>query len=315
MAYDKEIFSYNDLCKFIYKSEDPILKQLFDTIKTSNFELIMRELELCKKIMKSFNADDELINKIDESEFKLKFELINAVKEMHPRHVFTISETKSDICAKFLNPFLQNGGKIFSTNYDILLYWILMRNENIKSNDGFGRFKIEEGQDNQEAIYSDLIWGENKNGQNTFYLHGALPLFDTGIEIIKEQYSKVSNEYILEKIKERINKLQYPIFVTAGNGEEKLNHIMHNKYLSNCYDSLCSIKGSLVSFGFNFGSYDEHIIEAINKAAMKSDYNNKLWSIYIGVYNDDDIKHIESIKDKFKCKVHIFDSNTAHVWE
>ena len=90
---------------------------------------------------------------------------------------------------------------------------------------------------------------------------------------------------------------------------------MHNRYLTNCYESLCNIRGSLVTFGFNFGKYDKHIIEAVNKAAK---FGRKkppiLWSVYIGVYSEDDRNHIESIEDEFHCKVHIYDASTANVW-
>ncbi|WP_369426305.1 DUF4917 family protein [Aeromonas veronii] len=90
---------------------------------------------------------------------------------------------------------------------------------------------------------------------------------------------------------------------------------MHNRYLTHCYESLCNIDGSLVTFGFNFGSYDHHIIDAINVAAKQGRRaGNKLFSIYIGVYSDDDRKHIERIQSKFKCKVNIFDAKTANVW-
>ena len=90
---------------------------------------------------------------------------------------------------------------------------------------------------------------------------------------------------------------------------------MHNKYLTFCYDKLSTITGSLVTFGFNFGEYDEHIIEAINKATkFRAEDGGKLFSIYIGVYSDANIKHIESIRNKFKCKVNLFDSKTAEIW-
>ncbi len=45
---------------------------------------------------------------------------------------------------------------------------------------------------------------------------------------------------------------EYPIFVTAGDGQMKLKHILHNQYLTYCYESLCNAEGSLVTFGFNF---------------------------------------------------------------
>ena len=69
----------------------------------------------------------------------------------------------------------------------------------------------------------------------------------------------------------------------------------------------------MVTFGFNFGKYDNHIIKAINKAADRKP-PNKLWSIYIGVYSDEDRRHIEKNEGKFKCKVHIYDAKTAPVW-
>ena len=49
--------------------------------------------------------------------------------------------------------------------------------------------------------------------------------------------------------------------------------------------------------------------------AARQDITKKLWSVYIGVYSEDDKKHIESIESKFKCKVHIFDSKTAKIWD
>jgi hypothetical protein len=70
-----------------------------------------------------------------------------------------------------------------------------------------------------------------------------------------------------------------------------------------------------VTFGFNFGEYDQHIVKAINTAAKQGRRaSSKLWSIYIGVYSPEDHSRIESIEKHFKCKVHIFDAKTANVW-
>ena len=90
---------------------------------------------------------------------------------------------------------------------------------------------------------------------------------------------------------------------------------MHNKYLAYCYETFSTITGSLISFGFNFGEYDEHIIAAINKASnFSKDRDGKLFSIYIRIYSDADLKHIESIQKKFKCPVRLFDAKTVKVW-
>ena len=319
MSYDKGIFSYNKLAEFLNNLDNPVLQQLFEIIKTSNFELLMEQLENVARIAEVFGADKKVVDKIHDATSILKQSLIEAIKELHPEHVFAISEEKSRACAGFLNSYLSENGNIFTTNYDLLLYWVLMRNDLDQKGDGFGR-EAEESDEwipEDEIQWSELRWGKNKDSQSIFYVHGALHLFDAGIDVIKEEYT---NEHVLlENVKARMKRKEYPIFVTAGNGAEKLSHIRHNRYLSNCYDELSSLSGSLVCFGFGFGPYDEHIIGAINKACKKRKDENDKWipflnSIYIGVYSDEALKHIQSIEKKFKCKVNLFDARTVNVW-
>ena len=318
MAYDKDIFSYNALSKFIENTGDPLIRDLFERFNTKNFELIMQQLDNFCEIADIFSEDVTLVPKIKAASEALKNSLIDAVKELHPEHVFKVPEEKSQACIKFLQQFIDKGGLVFSTNYDLLPYWVLMRNSAQNAIDGFGR-DLETDLDSGEYIdpndleYSELRWGKYKKEQTIFYLHGTLPIFDTGINIVKVEYD--SEHFLLQNVKERIDKKQYPIFVTAGNGKEKLTHIMHNKYLSYCYDRLCNVQGSLITFGFNFGEYDTHIIDAVNVAAkMGRKVPDRLWSIYIGVFSDNDLNHINEIKDQFKCKVTPYNARTANIW-
>ena len=314
VSYDYKIFSYNALSTFIENTNDKLLKELFKGLKTKNFEMIMQELNNFIIIANLFKSDKNLIKNIKQTKEKLKTNLIEAVKTLHPEHVFKIPEEKSKLCSSFLEKFLSNDGYIFSTNYDLLLYWILMRNDIQNKTDGFGRALLNEPDeyvpDWEEEFSNELLWGIHKENQTIFYLHGALPLFDTGVNVIKEVYD---GEYLLSNIKTRMDKDEYPIFVTAGNSNEKLQQIKHNQYLTYCYDRLCQIDGSLVTFGFSFGENDEHIISAINKA-HKRPYESRLYSIYIGVYNENDLKYIESIENKFHCKVNKWNAKTANIW-
>lgn len=317
MAYDSKIFSYNALHKFIEELDDELLSKLFEIVKTKNFEVVMQQLDNFAELIQVFGSDKELHKKVSEASDHLKRSLIDAIKKLHPEHVFKISDEESQQCAQFLSTYLNNGGSIFSTNYDILLYWVFMRNKIKNHIDGFGRDREDDADDpDREPEYSELRWGKYKSEQNVYYLHGALPIFDQGIDIIKEEYD---GNYLLEKIEDRLNNSEYPVFVAAGNGHEKLNHIMHNRYLCHCYEALTNIEGSLITFGFNFREYDHHIIDAINKAAKKKKVNDKwrqLYSVYIGVYTDDDKRHIQSLIDAelFKCKVNIYDAQTAKIW-
>jgi hypothetical protein len=307
MAFDKSIFSYNALFDFVTSKKDVLINKLFNAIKTKNFELVMQQLDTTLALLDTFGAEKKLKEKISD--------LLNAIQSLHPEHVFKVPEERSIACANFLNEFLATGGHIYTTNYDLLLYWVLMREGVNDPVDGFGRdvLNIDEVMKGEDKELSDLLWGPNVDRQNIHYLHGALHLFDTGTEILKEEYSW--DAYLLENIKSRLECGNYPIFVTAGNGLEKLEHIRHNRYLTHCYDQLSQLDGSLVTFGFNFGTYDEHINDALNRAAhVQSKMPPKLWSIYIGVYSDSDIEHINSIKNKFRMKVNIYDAKTANVW-
>jgi hypothetical protein len=315
MAYDPDIFSYNALHDFISNLDDKDLSTVLGVIETKNFEVIMQQLDNFVALIEALDGDPDLKLKIESASEKLKKNLLSAVKALHPAHVFAVPEEQSLACSAFLSKFLTTGGSIYSTNYDLLLYWILMRNEIANHTDGFGRDleNSDEFPKPEDQEWSELRWGRNRETQNVFYLHGALPFFDTGVEIVKEEYD--SQHYLLDKISGRMESGEYPVFVTAGDGTQKLSHIRHNQYLSNCFDSFSSINGSLVTFGFNFGQHDEHIIEAINIAAKQGRKKfPKLLSIYIGVYSDEDRQHIEQISNQFMCKVRIFDASSVNIW-
>lgn len=314
MSYDKDIFSYNALSDFISNSEDELLEKLFSIINTSNFELIMSQLDIFYKLAVELVEDQKLAENILTARDSLKGKLVDAISGLHPEHVFKIPEEKGKNCAFFLKEYLDKEGHIFTTNYDLLLYWVLMRNQSNLKNiiDGFGREYIEkdEFENNFEPEFGDLEWGPNQHEQKVHYVHGALHIFDAGVSIIKEIFD---GDYLLDNVKKRIDNKEYPVFVTAGDGNQKLEHILHNQYLDYCYKRLSSISGSLVTFGFHFGKHDHHIIEAINRA-NKQDMDNRLWSLYIGVYSKKDLDHIQAIKSEFNCKVNLFDAKTVNIW-
>lgn len=282
-------------------------------IETKNFEVVMQYLDQFSALIDAFGGNADLKNRVDTASSKLKASLLDAVQALHPEHVFKISDKQSKACAQFLKTFLNTGGSIYSTNYDLLLYWVLMRNDIGGHVDGCGRELLnpDEVEKGDEQEWSELLWGKNRDEQNVFYVHGALQFFDTGVSVVKEEYDAYS--YLLQKITARMENGEYPIFVTAGDGRQKLTHIMHNRYLTYCFDALCEASGSIVTFGFGFGAQDEHIIDAINAAARRPP-KDKLWSVYIGVYSEEDQKHIEHIAGKFKCKVRIYDAKTVKVW-
>jgi len=316
VAYDNSIFSYNALFNFVSSLNDPLLSRVLGAMKTKNFELMMAQLDAFSALLEVFDSDPALKAKVAAANEGLRRSLIAAINSLHPEHVFKMSDEQSTTCARFLNRFLETGGSLFTSNYDLLLYWVLMRQNIPNACDGFGREllnPVEFENRTEEANWSELRWGPNKSQQNVFYVHGALPLFDTGTEVEKEQYD--SNGYLLENINARIEAQHYPVFVTAGSGDDKVAQIRANPYLADCYEHLCNIDGSVVTFGFGFGDSDLHIIEALNRAThFPSKSPPKLWSVYIGVFTEADIERAATVEKLLHCKVHTYDAKTAKIW-
>lgn len=321
-SYSSTIFSYNALANQLRNSSDKDLINLFDTLKTDNFEEIMSKLDTAISIIDNYQQDKKLLIKLNEDKKKLRLELIKNIEEMHPEKVFSVTDENTNSCYDFIEPFFKGNNSIISTNYDLLLYWVTMRKSDYYTNqkktppfcDGFSYSRIDTEDrfaKKELKIMEDFLTWKPVNKQNIFYLHGALHLFDKKTSILKEQYK--DEKFLMNKIRSRMAKDEYPIFVMAGNGDEKLKHILHNQYLSNCYHHLTNISGSLITYGLRFGESEKHIIDAINKASQR--YENSLESIYIGVYNDEDISHVESIKNKFALKVNTYDVKTIKLWK
>ena len=121
MSYDPDIFSYNALHNFIANLDNDLTNKLFEIVKTKNFEVVLQQLENFCELIDAFGSDTELLERVRGASDGLKKSLIDAIGKLHPEHVFKVSEGESACCAQFLSTFLENGGNIFTTNYDILL--------------------------------------------------------------------------------------------------------------------------------------------------------------------------------------------------
>jgi len=58
IAYDKDIFSYNALSRFISNSDDETVKRVFEVYNTQNFESIMQQLNNMVDVLRILTAPD-----------------------------------------------------------------------------------------------------------------------------------------------------------------------------------------------------------------------------------------------------------------
>jgi hydroxymethylpyrimidine pyrophosphatase-like HAD family hydrolase len=298
-------FNYASLFQEFLKKRTPNEREIFKSFATHNFELIQETLLSAKKVNKIFDiAKND--RKIDGAIKALKDGLIESIRNNHP----TYSQTNKNQLQQ-LSIQLNNFGDIFTLNYDLFLYHIIML------------IKDESQKRNEEASYSDYFWGKYNDQPEQFkqfmdydeylrnhvyYLHGALFLFKIPPDTLKLRRGGAPKE-LIEMIGEVITRGIMPLFVSEGKYKEKLEAIKRSNYLSFCYGALEESKDPLVIFGTSLSGQDAHIAEAINHQKSK---RKLAISMHIANKSKGELKEeIKRLKAKFKShEICFFDSKT-----
>lgn len=323
------IFTYSSLFQEADFSKMPQVKEVFEAMKTKDFEEVVNALEHSSIVLPSYDKTlaktATLIHKHAQS---LKEILIETIAKNHPARPADIGEERYKACVNFLNHFLGNDGMIYSLNYDLLLYWTVMygMNEGIlnsEPNDGFGK---NVDYDDGEFTVSDYVtWqgDSNAHGQNIHYLHGALHIFERDAEIEKFTWVNTGKP-LIEQSREALEENRFPLFVAEGDSKKKLTRITHSGYLFHSYKSFSSrmktgdkkSKACLFTYGVSFSENDSHIIKKIA--------NGKINHLFVSIYGDPNseanqriIHSAESIKRKRKnqdFEISYYDADSANVW-
>lgn len=190
----------------------------------------------------------------------MKKKLVKAITLLHPQNLDSVRATIGDI-----NPYLglldnDKFKSIFSLNYDLLLYWIIMQNAKQ------GRSGLEDDGFRGKGYPT---WPGNKRSMTIYNLHGALFFFaltsESGYNYVLEKIRNANGSSILDLVENRIMKDSFPLYVCEGTSKEKLNHINRSDYLRYAFYKIKEIEGELVLYGVSLADNDEHIWEAIGE--------------------------------------------------
>jgi hypothetical protein len=289
-------FIYDSLFeKFVSSLEDD-QKKIFESFKTTNFEIILRDLQTSKKIDELFGIDNV---RIVEAIEVLKEGLITTVKENHPKK----SEIDWDKLKQIANE-LEQFNDIYTLSYDALLYHIILL-----VNDRYRKKEI-------KYRYNDYFWAtyndnflEFRDFQNyphykhVYYLHGALFIFKHLHFDLKIRNNNNADE-LLDLISLAISDDLVPLFVSEGSSEEKILSLSQSDYLRFSNNNLKSFTGNLVLYGASLSESDKHIINAINR-------NNR--NIAVSIYTKD--RRAEQIEDNLLRYKRLFLNHTISFFE
>jgi hypothetical protein len=313
IACKPELFRYDNLFGQADFSNAKRAREAFRKMRTSNFEAVIRALRDFSLLADLYAADDPKAKRraVRDSD-KLRTILVSAVADCHPDLPFSIEPESYRNCRDFLRPYKS----INTLNYDLLLYWALMQDalgdDPIPCDDGFRK-----PAEDPEAAY--VTWDpDNSNSQNVRYLHGALHLYDTGVEMKKFTWVNTGVP-LVEQIRAALNQNYYPVFVSEGTSAEKIARIRHNDYLSKMYRGFTMIQGSIVVFGHSLDPCDDHIfIDRIGR-------HGKTKNLFVSIYGDPEssankaiIRNAQKIaimrSDKRPLAVRFFDASSVETW-
>lgn len=259
----------------------PQLSSIFASVPTTNFEVALRALNA-----RAQGADTVVSARLAGLADELKEHFVNAVAAVHPSTSWMIARSRDQAeerftrCQQFLQHFIgaDRGipGRVFTTNYDLLLYWTVVRDAALPRKEQ--RLHCEDG-----FLYGPFQPVRAGNAQ-VFYLHGGLHIVELAGEVYKLRYR--DEEPLIKQIRERLRRGEFPVFVSEGEGPQKYARIRENKYLNAAFGKFrhaCGQAGSAIFiFGHGLSSTDNHLFNLI--------CGGKVARVFIGVFGDETSK-------------------------
>ena len=306
-----DIFSYRSLKEEADLSSKPELASAFEKLGTSDFEKVIRALEHSATVAGCYGAATEFIAKLKADAQALKSILVSTIASRHPENTAKVSDAQKASCSVFLGNFK----KVYTLNYDVLLYWVLLSNREQRADDIDDGFRLPDGE-----FGVDYRVFDSPQSPTFFFMHGGLHIYDSGSETRKYVWNDTGRP-IMAQVQAAIDQNLYPLFVAEGSSQQKMTKINHNGYLSKAlrsFEEVCKIKDAdLFIFGHGLNDTDEHILSRIRKCGIKRVFV----SVYKGSAENYDTTFISkamslagSRSSMRPLEVILFDAESAKVW-
>ncbi len=305
-----DIFSYDALFNQAkFEGLSPASRNAFGALNTTDFEVVIRALKQAALLAAVYlDNNPELAQRLNGDADGLRELLATTIAASHPDRPADIPNEQYAACRGFLSNFK----RIYTVNYDLLLYWALMQEEiepQIGFDDGF--------REPEDGPAEYVTWDVQKTDeQNIFYLHGGLHIFDAGPELQKFTWCNTGIA-LVDQIREALETNRFPLFVAEGSHDSKLERIQHSGFLNRAYRSFAAIGGTLFIFGLSFADADEHVLRLLDKGKAKE--------AFISLHGDLGsqgnmriVNRAELMKNRRPARrplaVEFFDADSAHVW-
>ncbi|WP_407116351.1 DUF4917 family protein [Bradyrhizobium sp. LMG 9283] len=242
-------FNYTNLLKNAGLETNESLLNLFEALKTVDFEYVIRTLEDAALVEEKYHKASRAHVLRKEAQ-KLRRALVHAIRAVHPNFYTEVAGIE------FAFEFIEHFSNLFTLNYDFLLHWVRLRDTDTFT-DGFGL-----GNDDGEfrGPFSEEAWC------NVYNVHGGLHLFSDADGAVRK---RIGEPAIVEAIgKTIVEGKRLPLYVAEGTSSQKLAKIFGSPYLRYCYEQIRLCKGAFFVFGHSADRNDEHIYLQIFRSGV-----------------------------------------------
>ncbi len=244
---------------------------LFDYFRTDDFELILRLVWQANKVNSALRILDQQTRVAYEH---VRDCLIRAVRSIHPEY-HEVEQQFPDI-ANFLSSF----STIFSLNYDLTLYWVVMYANRINNGHSFKDCIIHGEFDSDWWRFRESIGQWDRSSSLVFYPHGSLVLARNVVEQEVKLEARAGSDLLRSILSHWESSNYVPLFVSEGTSSQKISAIQNSHYLNTIYrEVIPQIGNNLTIFGWGFGEHDIHILKRIRESKVRK--------IAVSVFNND----------------------------
>lgn len=296
-GFSAEYFNYATLLAASGLPEDDPVRGLFAALRTNDFEAVVAALETAVMVERAYDEKTRA-ECLDADAQRVREALVTAINATHPAHRDGLGDRFASSAA-----FLAHFDRVFSLNYDLLLYWVNLEEAHLSDGFGLGERSGQFIGPFREDAYCHI-----------YNLHGGLHLFDNGLgEIIK---AVDEGDGVIATIGKTIqDKRKMPVYVAEGTSAQKVRKINSVPYLRHCLDQLRQTTSTLFVYGHSADENDAHIYSAIFTPEVKH--------LYFGIWEptEEKIRTLDGQLAKYQkvagaeADYTFFDSASAHVWE
>ena len=221
-------------------------KKLFASLETRNFEEVLRALTTALVVGEALKQD---VTRFRERYESIQLALVQAVAKVHLEWSWIRDEVLIAIRQELLNYDF-----VYSTNYDLLIYWAMGAHNFSGFVDYFWN------PDHSFDITNTEVFGKVTK---VLWLHGGLHLirFPDGTTVKRRK----SMFNLLEKFRTDYPTGAIPLFISEGSSRDKLTSIYQSDYLSFAYSTFAEHAGPLVVFGHSLSQQDRHLVDRMKE--------------------------------------------------